>query len=185
MIGIAARRGSPSHILRSCLMLLFLSQLFLPLLSQAQLVKPGEKEKKGLKIKYFPDALKPRSSAPMGIEVRFSGVEPGEIIEGRLRLQYRDGNSVTAMFESPELALASGTSTYRFMVPEAHTSGYTTDTKVQCVFITAKKTIDLGTISTPLPNKQNRTMVIAASIPSIGEYANLQEIINLMKDRTL
>lgn len=160
--------------------LALLAILIAPFLTHAQSAKKSG-EHSDLKIEYVPESRKPRSFGPQTVTIRFSGVDPGGIIEGRLRLNYKDAGKDLLTYETPELAITSGATSYRFLIPSTMSGSFRPSTKVHCSFITEKRVIDLGALDTPLANKQGRTFVIAASVPEFAEYGNLQEVINVLR----
>ena len=95
----------------------FLGTIILVSATQAQLVNRKTHENKtGLQLALLPDAPKPRSNAPIGIKATFSGLEAGKLVEGRLRIDLREGGSPLATWKSPELAISSGEISFRFML---------------------------------------------------------------------
>jgi hypothetical protein len=152
-------------------------------LVQAQFVKqdPGAKPKKGLQLDLFPDAPKPRSNAPIGIEAKFSGLEPGKLVEGRLRIVLREGGRSLAVWESPELAISSGEIRFRFTLPPATAQGGSPMGKAQCSLLTTeKKTIDFGMFSFPLSTDIARNVTVATSHPELGTYPGMRQVMRAL-----
>jgi hypothetical protein len=155
-----------------------LGTIILASAAQAQWVDRKAHEKKtGLQLALFPDVPKPRSNAPIGIEATFSGLEPGKVVEGRLRIDLRERDGPLATWESPELAISSGEISFRFMLPAATMQDSHARANAHCTLLTKdKEPIELGTFPFPLPTEALRNVTIATAHPAFGSYPGMRAL---------
>ncbi len=143
-------------------------------------IPPSERaEKDVLKVR-FGHRLLQRTDAPMPVDVRF--LWGGErLLEGRLGMEFNDGNERLGSYAGPEVALSKGAQSYRWLLPslpieDGRELRATLDFRVR-----GGSPISLPGQGLQLPLVGRRSFVMAVSESRGSEYAALLPFIQALR----
>jgi hypothetical protein len=111
-----------------------------------------------------PLGLRARNSAPIPVETRFNW-DGTHLLEGRLEMEFRDGNRVLGRYRSAELALAGGEQKFRMLLPPLPLPFSDSQVEVRMRFLTAGNAVDLEPSTLFLPTAGQRSLVVAWCAP--------------------
>jgi hypothetical protein len=118
----------------------------------------------GLEADLKPMGLRARNAAPVPVEARFKWDGP-RILEGRLEMEFHEGNRVLGRYRSGELALAGGEQKFRMLLPPPSTPFSDSQVEVQMKFVTAGNVVALDPSILFLPTVSERSLVVAWCAP--------------------
>jgi hypothetical protein len=108
--------------------------------------------------------LRARNAAPVPVETRFKW-EGTRILEGRLEMEFHEGNRVLGHYLSSELALTTGEQKFRMLLPAPLVPFSDSQVEVQMRFVTAANAVPLEPSALFLPTVTERSLVVALCAP--------------------
>jgi hypothetical protein len=105
----------------------------------------------------IPLGLRARNSAPIPVEARFKW-DGTRVLEGKLELEFLEGNRVLGRFRTDDLALTTGEQRFRMLLPPLQQPFSDSQVEVRMKFVTADEVMDLGSSSLTLPTKSERAL---------------------------
>ena len=122
---------------------------------------PGDQRARRGKISadLIPLGLRARSAAPITVEARFKW-DSTRILEGRLEMEFLEGNQVLGRYRSGEMALTGGEQTFRMLLPPSVAPFSDSQMQVQMKFVTAGNAIDLEPSVLFVPTASERSLVV-------------------------
>jgi hypothetical protein len=113
-----------------------------------------------LQANLIPLGLRARNAAPIPVQARFNW-DGTRILEGRLEMEFREGNRVLGRYQSDDLALAGGEQKFRMLLPPIPAPFSDSQVEVQMKFVTAGHEIALEPSVLFLPTVDERSLVVA------------------------
>lgn len=113
-----------------------------------------------LQVDLRPLGLRARNAAPIPVEARFDW-DGTRILEGRLEMEFSEGNRILDRYQSGDLALAGGKQNFGMLLPPLLTPYGDSEVDVQMKFVTAKNEITLAPSMLFLPTVGERSLVVA------------------------
>ncbi len=113
--------------------------------------------------------LRTREFAPTEVEVSLKW-DGFSLLEGRLELALKDGNETLGIYRVPDIALTTGTQTFRLLLPSLQTQMIRWQPEAQLYFVSAKQTFDLGRFPLSVPGMTGRALVLAYSADARRQY---------------
>ena len=107
----------------------------------------------------IPLGLRARTEAPITVEARFKW-DSTRILEGRLEMEFLEGNQVLGRYRSGEMALTGGEQTFRMLLPPSVAPFADSQMQVQMKFVTAGNAIDLEPSALFVPTASERSLVV-------------------------
>lgn len=133
-----------------------------------------------LTVALSPDAMQGRSCAPRSVQVKFISDE-ARLIEGRLEITIKNGNSVVGRHVSHDMALTTGEQTYRLLLPALWTQVDGSQCEAHMRFVTKRGTIDLGSEPFMVPALSERRVSIAATRLPLGAGKAMSQVVNSLR----
>jgi hypothetical protein len=165
-----------------CWMLDVLKLILAPLLV-FQLLAPGALAADKLSVDLIPLGLRARNGAPITVEARFKW-DSTRILEGRLEMEFLEGNRVLGRYRSGELALTGGEQKFRMLLPPTSAPFSDSQVQVQMRFVTAGNVIDVEPSSLFVPTASERSLVVGwcdASTAAGWQHSGIEQ--NLVFER--
>ena len=131
----------------------------LPVLIALQLLAAGASAADKLQADLIPLGLRARNEAPITVEARFKW-DSTRILEGRLEMEFREGNRVLGQYRSGEMALTGGEQKFRMLLPPSLAPFSDPQVQVQMKFVTAGNAVDLEPSVLFLPTASERSLVV-------------------------
>jgi hypothetical protein len=141
-----------------CWMLDVLKLILAPLLA-FQLLATNALAAEKLSADLIPLGLRARSAAPITVEARFKW-DSTRILEGRLEMEFLEGNQVLGRYRSGELALTGGEQTFRMLLPPSVAPFSDSQMQVQMKFVTAGNAIEMEPSTLFVPTASERSLVV-------------------------
>jgi len=113
-----------------------------------------------LEVDLIPQGPRARNQSPIAVEARFKWIST-RILEGRLEMEFREGNRVLGRYRSGDLALTGGEQIFRMLLPPALAPFSDPQVEVQMRFLTAGNTIEMDPSMLSLPTSNDRSLVVA------------------------
>jgi hypothetical protein len=113
-----------------------------------------------LQVDLIPQGIRARNEAPVPVEARFKW-DSTRILEGRLEMEFHEGNRVLGRYRSGDLALTGGEQRFRLLLPPALAPFSDSQVEVQMKFVTAVNTMELDPSLLELPTAGERSLVVA------------------------
>ena len=112
-----------------------------------------------LRVGLAPLVIKPRTAGPIPVEVRlrWSGAR---LLEGRLELEFHDGNRVLGRYRSAEMALTTGEQAMRLLLPPL-TATYDPQVEVRVSFLAGSDRYTMDSQFLFVPVASERSLVVA------------------------
>ena len=107
----------------------------------------------------IPLGLRARTAAPITVEARFKW-DSTRILEGRLEMEFLEGNQVLGRYRSGELALTGGEQTFRMLLPPSVAPFADSQMQVQMKFETAGNAIEMEPSTLFVPTASERSLVV-------------------------
>jgi len=142
-----------------CWMLGVLKFVLTPLLA-LQLLVPVALAAEKLEVDLVPLGPRARNQSPISVEARFKWTST-RILEGRLEMEFHEGNRVLGRYRSGDLALTGGEQTFRMLLPPALAPFSDSQVEVQMKFVTAGNTLEIDPSMLSLPTSNERSLVVA------------------------
>jgi hypothetical protein len=139
-------------------MLDVLKFVFMPLLV-FQLLAAGALAADKLQADLIPLGLRARNEAPITVEARFKW-DSTHILEGRLEMEFLEGNRVLGRYRGSEMALTGGEQKFRMLLPPSLAPFSDSQVQVQMKFVTAASAINLEPSVLFLPTTSERSLVV-------------------------
>jgi len=136
----------------------------------------------GLQADLIPLGLRARNEAPIRVEARLKW-NGTRILEGRLEMEFREGNRVLGRYRTGDLALAGGEQDFRMLLPPILTPFSDAQVDVQMKFVTADSVIELDPATLFLPTAGERSLVLAWCDASTAGRSSSDIIQNLLFER--
>jgi len=123
-----------------------------------------------LRVDILPTGPRVRNEAPVPVEVKFNW-DSARLLEGRLEMEFHEGNRVLGRYRSGDLALSGGEQRFRMLLPPVVAPFSDSQVEVRMRFVTAANTIDLDPSVLILPTANERSLVIAWCNSAAGSGA--------------
>ncbi len=130
--------------------------IFTPLLF-FQLLATGALAAEKLQVDLIPQGLRPRNEAPIPVEARFKW-NSTRILEGRLEMEFLEGNRALGRYRSGELALTGGEQTFRMLLPPSLAPFSDSQVEVQMKFVSAGNTLPIESSILSVPTASERSL---------------------------
>ena len=124
-----------------------------------------------LKAHIRPVSLRPRSTAPIAAEVKFTW-KGGQLLEGRLQVIFRCRGEVVGRYLSPELVINTGEQRIGFLFPAVKCDDSDAEIQAHMRFISVNGGIDLGKTALGYPVWMQRSLVICVGKLETGGSRN-------------
>ncbi len=126
-----------------------------------------------LEADLIPLELRARNEAPVPVEVRFKW-DSTRILEGRLEMEFREGNRILARYRSGDLALSGDEQKFRMLLPPSLKPYSDSQVEVQMKFVTASGAIELEPSTLYAPTASERSLVIGwcNAVTSAGQSSS-------------
>lgn len=121
---------------------------------------PDSSAAEKLAVDLMPLGPRLRSDAPLPVEARFKW-DSTRLLEGRLEMEFREGNRVLGHYRSGELALSGGEQSFRVLLPPILTPMSDSQVEVRLKFVGNKEVFNLDPSSLFVPTMRERSLVIA------------------------
>jgi hypothetical protein len=135
-----------------------LKYLFAPLLA-FQLLAPAALAAEKLQVDLIPQGPRPRNQSPVPVEVRFKW-NSTRILEGRLEMEFHEGNQLLGSYRSGDLALTGGEQSFRMLLPPGMTPISDSQVEVLMKFVAAGTTLEIEPALLSLPTAGERSLVV-------------------------
>ena len=112
-----------------------------------------------LQADLIPLGLRARNEAPITVEARFKW-DSTHILEGRLEMEFLEGNRVLGRYRSGEMALTGGEQRFRMLLPPSLAPFSDSQVQVQMKFVAAGNAVDLEPSVLFLPTASERSLVV-------------------------
>jgi hypothetical protein len=112
-----------------------------------------------LQVDLVPLGLSARNQSPIPVEVRFKW-NSDRILEGRLEMEFHEGNRVLGRYRSGDLALTGGDQTFRMLLPPSLAPYSDSQVEVQMKFVTAGNTMEIDPSAFSTPTASERSLVV-------------------------
>lgn len=158
-------------------------KFILALLVALQLLPTDALAAEKLQVDLIPLGLRARNEAPITVEARFKW-DSTHILEGRLEMEFLEGNRVLGRYRSGEMALTGGEQTFRMLLPPSLAPFSDSQVQVQMKFVTAGNTVNLEPSVLFLPTASERSLVVgwcAASTSAGWQQSGIEQ--NLLLER--
>ncbi len=120
-----------------------------------------------------------RNGAPIPVTARLDWEGSG-ILEGRLDMEFHEGNRVLGRYRSDEMALAGGEQKFLMLLPPMPAPFSDSQVEVRMKFVTAANVIDLEPSVLFVPTTGQRSLVIGWFEPSIEAGQPFKVLKNLL-----
>ena len=112
-----------------------------------------------LQVDLIPLGLRARNEAPIPVEARFKW-DSTRILEGRLEMEFHEGNRVLGRYRSGELALTGGEQRFRMLLPPSLAPFSDSQVEVQMKFVSAGNAMEIEPSVLFLPTAGERSLVV-------------------------
>jgi hypothetical protein len=112
-----------------------------------------------LQADLIPLGLRARNEAPITVEARFKW-DSTHILEGRLEMEFLEGNRVLGRYRSGEMALTGGEQKFRMLLPPSLAPFSDSQVQVQMKFVAAGNAVNLEPSVLFLPTAGERSLVV-------------------------
>ena len=112
-----------------------------------------------LEVNLIPLGLRARNNSPVPIEARFKW-NSTRILEGRLEMEFHEGNRLLGQYRSGDLALTGGEQSFRMLLPPALAPESDSQMEVQMKFETAANSVELEPTILSVPTVSERSLVV-------------------------
>ena len=129
-----------------------------------QIIASGAFAAGELQVDLIPLGLRARTEAPIPIEARFKW-DSTRILEGRLEMEFLEGNRVLGRYRSGEMALTGGEQKFQMLLPPTLAPFSDSQVQVQIKFVTAVNAIDVEPSVLFLPTSSERSLVVGWCAP--------------------
>ena len=113
-----------------------------------------------LRVDLMPQGPRARTGAVIPIEVKLRW-DSTRVIEGRLEMEFHDGNRVLGRYRSGEMALGGGEQQFHMLLPAPEAPFSDSQVEVQMKFVTAKDVIPIEPSALYVPTSIERSLVVA------------------------
>ena len=130
-----------------------------------------------LEADLIPLGLRARNSAPIPVEARFKW-DGTRVLEGRLELEFHEGERVLGRFRTDDLALTTGEQRFRLLLPPLVQPYSDSQVEVRMKFVNSEETLNLDSSSLFLPTMRERAMSLGwcnARADSAPHSADLEQ----------
>ena len=136
-----------------------------------------------LQVDLTPLGMRARNEAPIPIEAKFNW-DSTRILEGRLEMEFREGNRVLERYRSGDFALTGGEQKFRMLLPPSLAPFSDSQVEVQMKFLTAAGAIELDPSVLILPTSGERSLVLGWCDVSTAEGRPTSDVLrNLLFER--
>ena len=132
--------------------------VFTPLLA-FQLLAADALAADKLQADLIPLGLRARNEAPITVEARFRW-DSTRILEGRLEMEFLEGNRVLGRYRSGEMALTGGEQKFRMLLPPSLAPFSDSQVQVQMKFVATGNVIDVEPSVLFVPTASERSLVV-------------------------
>jgi hypothetical protein len=105
----------------------------------------------------IPLGLRARNSSPIPVEARFKW-DGTRVLEGKLELEFLEGNRVLGRYRTDDLALTTGEQRFRILLPPLEQPFSDSQVEVRMKFVTADEVLNLDSSSLSVPTMSERAM---------------------------
>jgi len=112
-----------------------------------------------LHVDLIPLGPRARNEAPIPVEARFKW-NSTRILEGRLEMEFLEGNQVLGRYRSGEMALTGGEQKFQMLLPPTLAPFSDPQVQVQMRFVTAGNTLEIEPSSLSVPTASERSLVV-------------------------
>jgi hypothetical protein len=105
----------------------------------------------------IPLGLRARNGAPIPVEARFKW-DGTRVLEGKLELEFLEGNRVLGRYRTDDLALTTGEQRFRILLPPLEQPFSDSQVEVRMKFVTADEVLNLDSSSLSVPTMSERAM---------------------------
>lgn len=112
-----------------------------------------------LRMEFVPQLTRSRTAAPVPVTVRLSW-DAARLLEGRLEMEFRDGNRILARYRSMDMALTTGEQQFRLLLPPLPTAAEA-QVQVRLWFVGANERIGPQTQVMNVPWSAERALAVA------------------------
>jgi hypothetical protein len=112
-----------------------------------------------LQVDLTPLGMRARNEAPIPVVVKFDW-DGTHILEGRLEMEFHEGNRILGHYRSGDLALTGGEQKFRMLLPPSLAPFSDSQVEVGMKFLTAAGAIDLDPSVLFLPTTGERSLVL-------------------------
>lgn len=136
-----------------------------------------------LEADLIPLGLRARNNAPVPVEARFKWTGT-HVLEGKLQLEFLEGNRVLGRYRTDDLALTTGEQRFRLLLPPLLQPFSDSQIEVRMKFVTADQVMNLDSSSLSLPTSSERSMSLGwcnARVDSAPHAPELEQ--SLMLER--
>ena len=109
-----------------------------------------------LQVDLIPQGARARNQSPIPVEARFKW-NSARLLEGRLEMEFLDGNRVLGRYRSGEMALTGGEQKFRMLLPPSLAPFSDSQVQVQMKFVTAGNAVNLEPSVLFLPTASERS----------------------------
>ena len=113
-----------------------------------------------LQVDLVPLGPRTRNQSPISVEARFKWIS-ARILEGRLEMEFHEGNRVLGRYRSGDLALTGGEQRFRMLLPPTPAPFSDSQVEVQMRFLTAGNAIEIDPSMLSMPTSNERSLVVA------------------------
>ena len=113
-----------------------------------------------LQVDLIPLGPRARNQSPISVEARFKWTS-ARILEGRLEMEFHEGNRVLGRYRSGDLALTGGEQIFRMLLPPVLAPFSDSQVEVQLKFLTAGNALEIDPSMLSLPTSNERSLVVA------------------------
>ena len=112
-----------------------------------------------LQVDLIPLGARARNQSPIPVEARFKW-DSARILEGRLEMEFREGNRVLGRYRSGDLALTGGDQSFRMLLPPSLAPFSDSQVEVQMKFVTAGNAMEIEPTILSVPTASERSLVV-------------------------
>ena len=124
-----------------------------------------------LRVDLVPQGPRARNSSPIPIEAHLKW-DSTRVIEGRLEMEFHEGNRVLGRYRTGEMALGGGEQQFHMLLPAPETPYSDSEVEVQIKFVTTKEVIAVEPSALYLPTSAERSLVVGFCDVPFGGGAN-------------
>jgi len=136
-----------------------------------------------LSVDLIPLGLRARNQAPIPVEARFKW-DSTRILEGRLEMEFHEGNRVLGRYRSGDLALTGGVQRFRMLLPPTLAPFSDSQVEVQMKFVTAANALEIEPSILSVPTESERSLVVGwCDTGAAANQASSDLVRNLLLER--
>jgi hypothetical protein len=136
----------------------------------------------GLTADLLPLGMDTRNGAPIPVDARLDWDGSG-ILEGRLEMEFYEGNRVLGHYRSDEMALSGGEQKFHMLLPPILAPVSDSQVEVHMKFVTAAKVIELDPSQLFVPTTSQRSLVVGWFDSGAGAEQPFDVVRNLLFER--